>query len=195
MKRGERGVTLIELAVVMAIVAIIALFMAPAFGAWLDNFRIRQAARELSSDFQFIKMKAINTGRYCSIVFNQDVSGTRYAYVIFPDYDNDLVLDTADAGDLDGDGDQENETMDIFKPVLLARHVVFDSSQGSGDGVTFLNNSNGQPAIAFDGQGFPKRAGGAFGAGTVYLKHTNNNRGRKVAVSSAGRIKIEEYQP
>ena len=56
MLRRERGVTLIELAVVMAIVAIMALFLAPAIGEWVDNFRIRQAGREMSSDLQFAKV-------------------------------------------------------------------------------------------------------------------------------------------
>jgi prepilin-type N-terminal cleavage/methylation domain-containing protein len=193
--RGEGGVTLIELAVVMAIVGIMALFVAPAIGTWVENFRIKQAAREMSSDFQFAKMKAISLGRFCSVVFNEEIAGTQYAYVVFPDYDKDLVLDTADAGDLDGDGDQENETNDIFKLVLLTRNVAFDSSRGGGDGITILHNGNGQPAIAFNGHGLPKRAGGAFGAGTVYLKNTQSDKGRKVVISRAGRIRIEAYQP
>jgi prepilin-type N-terminal cleavage/methylation domain-containing protein len=59
--RGEGGVTLIELAVVMAIVAIMALCVAPAIGEWLDNFRIRQTARDISSTLQLAKMKAISS--------------------------------------------------------------------------------------------------------------------------------------
>ena len=198
MNWGKNGVTLIELAVVLSIVAIAAVFMAPALGEWLDNYRVRQAAREVLSDFQFAKMKAISMGRYCSIVFNKDVGGSQYSYVIFPDYDNDLILDTTDAGDLDGDGDQENESADILKMVRLGnsfRNVAFDPSEGSGDGITFLNNANGKPSIAFNGQGLPKRASGAFGAGSVFLKNTKNNRGLKIVLSSAGRIRIEDYAP
>src|SRR4030067_2348604 len=60
-KRGEYGVTLIELVVVMAIIAVIGLCMAPAIGEWLDNFRIRQAAREIVSNLQYAKMKAISS--------------------------------------------------------------------------------------------------------------------------------------
>ncbi len=61
MKQGEGGVTLIELAVVMAIIAIMAVFMAPAIGEWLDNYRIRQSARDIVSNLQFAKMKAISS--------------------------------------------------------------------------------------------------------------------------------------
>lgn len=188
MKRGERGITLIELAVVMGIVAIMGLFLAPAIGEWLDNFRIRQAAREVLSDLQFAKMKAISTGRYCTVLFNYSVDGTQFDYVIFPDYDNDRVLDSVDVGDLDGDGDQENETNDIFKRVRLFssfRNVSFDTSKNV-DGITFTDNK-----IAFDSRGCPSTG---FG-GTVYLKNTKNNKCCKVVVASVGRIKMEEYQP
>ena len=186
MKRGDGGVTLIEIAVVMAIVGIMALFLAPALGEWLENFRIRQAAREVSTDFQFAKMKAISMGRYCTVLFNITVSGTHYDYIVFPDYNNDLDLDDADI-DLDDDGTPEsNETTDIFKRVIINaafRNVAIDTSK-TGGGITFTSNR-----IAFNRQGFPFNR---FG-GSIYLKNDKNNKGRQVIVSSSGRIKIEEY--
>src|SRR4030042_2123566 len=60
-KRGEGGITLIELVVVMAIVAIMGVCLAPAIGEWLENFRIRQAARDIAANLQFAKMKAISS--------------------------------------------------------------------------------------------------------------------------------------
>jgi prepilin-type N-terminal cleavage/methylation domain-containing protein len=60
-KIGQKGVTLIELAVVMTIVGIMALFMAPAIGEWADNYRIRQAARDIASTLQLAKMETIST--------------------------------------------------------------------------------------------------------------------------------------
>jgi prepilin-type N-terminal cleavage/methylation domain-containing protein len=59
-KRGEGGVTLIELVVVMSIIAIMGVCLAPAIGEWLENFRIRQAARDIASNLQYAKMKAIS---------------------------------------------------------------------------------------------------------------------------------------
>jgi prepilin-type N-terminal cleavage/methylation domain-containing protein len=72
MLRRERGVTLIELAVVMAIVAIMALFLAPAIGEWVDNFRIKQTAREIVSTLQLAKMKAIARQLEYNVVFDVD---------------------------------------------------------------------------------------------------------------------------
>jgi prepilin-type N-terminal cleavage/methylation domain-containing protein len=69
MARGPKGVTLIELVVVMAIVGIMALFMAPAIGEWMDNFRIRQAARDIASTLQQAKMQAISTRQARTVTF------------------------------------------------------------------------------------------------------------------------------
>lgn len=186
-KRGEGGITLIELSVVLSIIAVMGVCLAPAIGEWRENFRIRQAAREVQSDLQFARIKAISTGRFCTVLFNGNLGGTQFDYVIFPDYDNDRLLDSVDIGDLDGDGDQENETTDIFKKVRLRdvfRNVSFDSAE-SEDGITFANNK-----IAFDPGGVPSTGLG----GTIYLKNTKNNKCFKVVVASTGRIRIEAYQ-
>jgi len=72
MKRGVGGVTLIEVAVVMAIIAIMGLFFAPAIGEWLDNYRIRQAARDIVSALNLAKMKAIFSCREWRVAFDTD---------------------------------------------------------------------------------------------------------------------------
>ena len=69
-KQKDIGVTLIELAVVVAIIGIMAVFMAPAIGEWLDNYRIRQTARDIISTLQQAKMQAISTRTSCSVTFN-----------------------------------------------------------------------------------------------------------------------------
>jgi len=69
-KRGEGGITLIELVVVLFIIAIMGVCLAPAFGEWLDNFRISQAAREIISSLQFAKIKAISNCREYRVVFD-----------------------------------------------------------------------------------------------------------------------------
>lgn len=193
-RRGEKGITLIEIAVVLAIVAIMGLFLAPAIVEWIDNYRIRQAARQMSADLQLAKMKAISMGRHCIVVFNQEVGGTEYPYVIFPDYNNDFVLDDVDVGDLDGDGDGENETDDIIKKASLTRNVIFDTAQGGGDGIDFPNVS-GHPAVGFNPKGMPRDINGPLAgvAPSIFLQNTKNNKGRQVTVSLAGRISTNEY--
>jgi Tfp pilus assembly protein FimT len=69
-KRGEGGITFIELVVVMAIVAIIGLFLAPSIGEWLDHYRIRQAARDIVFTLQLAKIRAISSCRECRVVLD-----------------------------------------------------------------------------------------------------------------------------
>jgi Tfp pilus assembly protein FimT len=175
--REEGGITLIELCVVLAIIAIMGLFIAPSIGEWVQNFRIKQAARNLASDLQAAKMQAINIHKYCTVAFNAN------GYVIFPDYNNNMVLDTG------------SETTDIYKTVVFSteyRNVTFDTSislpDGVKDGIYFTNNT-----IAFDSRGLPRDTNGAFTGGIVYLKNTKNNKCRSVTVSNAGAIIIAEY--
>jgi prepilin-type N-terminal cleavage/methylation domain-containing protein len=178
------GVTLIELVVVMAIIGIMALFMTPGIGEWVQNYRIKQAARDMASDFQFAKMKAVNLSglKYCAVTFDITVDGARYDYLIYSDNNQNLEYDA-------GEG--------IFKSVIFRnayRNVTFDTAQGSGDGNTFPNNTDSQPSVGFDSRGLPRNIQGNFQGGTVYLINTQNNKARRVDVTAAGAINITEYQ-
>lgn len=68
-KRARKGVTLIELMVVMAIIAIMGLFMAPSIGEWVKNYRIRQTARDIASTLQLAKMQAVSARQTYAVNF------------------------------------------------------------------------------------------------------------------------------
>ena len=60
MKMNKRGVTLIELIVVFVIIAIGATLMVPNMSAWLPNYRLRSAARDLVSTMRVAQMRAVS---------------------------------------------------------------------------------------------------------------------------------------
>ena len=66
----KRGITLIELVVVMAIIAIGAAFVAPNIGAWIPNYRLRSATRDVTSALRSAQMRAISTNREYQVSFN-----------------------------------------------------------------------------------------------------------------------------
>ena len=68
--KDKRGVTLIELVVVIAIIAIGAVLLAPNIGAWLPNYRLRSATQEVVSLLRTAQMKAISTNREYQVSFN-----------------------------------------------------------------------------------------------------------------------------
>jgi prepilin-type N-terminal cleavage/methylation domain-containing protein len=59
-KDRHAGVTLIELVVVMAIIAIMALFMTPSIGEWAAGFRLKGATKDLADALQLARLKAIS---------------------------------------------------------------------------------------------------------------------------------------
>jgi len=66
----RQGITVIELMIVLAIIAIMGILMAPAIGEWAENYRIRQGARDIVSTLQLARMRAISTCREYKVVFD-----------------------------------------------------------------------------------------------------------------------------
>ena len=67
---NRKGVTLIELIVVFVIIAIGAVLLAPNIGAWLPNYRLRSATRDIVSTIRTAQMKAISTNLEYRTYFN-----------------------------------------------------------------------------------------------------------------------------
>jgi len=80
-KRSERGLSLSELLVVVAILGLIALVSVPALLQMMPQYRIRSAASELASGMRFVRQKAMTTRVPWKVQF--DDSGERYAYARF----------------------------------------------------------------------------------------------------------------
>jgi len=79
-KTNSVGFTLIELLVVIGMMAALALIAIPAFSAWLPEYRLKQAARELYSNLQRAKMGAVRANESWGILF---VDGANPEYRIY----------------------------------------------------------------------------------------------------------------
>ena len=173
----KNGFTLIELLITFVILGIATSIAIPGFSRWLPDSRLKSAARDVFSNFQLAKLTSIRSNSYCAITFNQAIGGTNYDYVVYVDSDKNFKYDTGE---------------DIITKVLWTDYkgVSFDITQGGGDGLTFANNDDGLPSIAFTPTGLPENNSGGFGAGSVFLTNPNGKT-IKVVVSSAGNIRIE----
>jgi prepilin-type N-terminal cleavage/methylation domain-containing protein len=67
--RGEffRGVTLIEILVVITIIAVAGALVMPSIGAGLDNLRLRTTAERLASTFLYARERAIRRQTICQV--------------------------------------------------------------------------------------------------------------------------------
>jgi general secretion pathway protein H len=131
-KRGDYGVTLIELIVVMAIIAAFGLCMAPAIGEWLDNFRIRQAAREIASTLQLAKIKAITSRLEYNVVF--DVAEETYQL---------MRNDPTTGWTLEGTECGVHRSVDI-ETNLSGHSCQFNPDGTSSSGTITINNDQGK---------------------------------------------------
>ena len=72
MKMNKKGVTLLELIVVFVIIAIGALLVVPNMGAWLPNYRLRSATRDITSTLRTAQMKAVSNNLNYQVSFAGD---------------------------------------------------------------------------------------------------------------------------
>jgi type IV fimbrial biogenesis protein FimT len=79
---GHKGITLIEFVVVFAIIAIGAVLLAPNIGAWLPNYRLRSAARDIVSIMRTAQIRAVSNNFQYRVNFNPAEIGATNSYVL-----------------------------------------------------------------------------------------------------------------
>ena len=127
--RSESGFSLVELIVVVGIIAVMAAVGLPAIGRYFRNYQIRNAAREVATELQTARTKAIMKNVNWGVLF-VTLSPTTYQYVIEDDPANPAT-----------------RTLNIMGPVrTLPGDVVFSTAGPSTGGQ--LN-----PSVRFDRMG------------------------------------------
>ena len=81
----NKGVTMIELAVVMAIIAIIGLFMSPALGEWAAGFHVRGVSKDLTDTLQLARLKSISSGNQYRVQININSGSSAETFVLQED--------------------------------------------------------------------------------------------------------------
>lgn len=130
---NNRGVTLVELAIVLVIIAIMAGLLVPNIGAWLPNYRLRGAARDIVSVMRMAQMRAVSTNSRYRVNF--DVAGNNY-----------ILQYQTTSGLWVNDGATQNLPRGItFKEADFgsASQAVFNSNATSSAGSVTLQNTKG----------------------------------------------------
>ena len=67
-KRGSQGLTLVELILCMAILAVLLAIASPLLAQFSTGYRLRAATRELATDLQFARLLAVKENRNFQVI-------------------------------------------------------------------------------------------------------------------------------
>jgi prepilin-type N-terminal cleavage/methylation domain-containing protein len=79
---NNRGMTLIELVIVFVIIGVGAVLLAPNIGAWLPNYRLRGATRDMVSTMRTAQMRAVSGAIQYRVNFDAAEIGGSNSYIL-----------------------------------------------------------------------------------------------------------------
>ena len=72
----QSGLTLVEMMMVIAVLAVLTAVAVPNYLSWLPDIRLKDAAGDIRSDIQLARQKAIRENGSIALLF--DIEGNRY---------------------------------------------------------------------------------------------------------------------
>ena len=126
MDKAEKGITLIELLVAIAIVGILAVLVAPELGRFRSNYNARSCATDLIQYMRVARAMAIKENREYLIVIDTTANSQRYLIGFDGDGDNNLITADSDTFGIcnDADGDRLPEGDALVNGVPSCVRVV-----------------------------------------------------------------------
>ena len=167
--RRDLGFTMVEMMIVVAVMAILAAIAIPSYYEYLPKSRASGAARQLFTEMQYAKMRAISENNDYKIEF--DTTNNRYRI-----YDDTVLIKTINIGEAHSG---------------IAYGYV-SGNNWNGDAITGAVTFSGTPpSVTFRSTGLANKNG------TVYLKPTGDtarkDRQRAISVKQTGRVRLYKH--
>lgn len=209
-KKGEKGFTLIELMLAVAITLVITSIAVYNLLGDLPKYRLRSTANQVAATLQYLKIRAVTTNRLAWLDVNYDTAGQHY----FTGF-----VDEGTPNQPDNPGDYEASKLDF--PDVVNSIPCFklppSVSFGFPDGYTSGTGPDGSPFpgagnfITTYGEGTHPGSGGYFGyrptgvpvinlqssmtaptAAAIYLRN-DLGQGYAVSIQITGRVKVSRW--
>jgi prepilin-type N-terminal cleavage/methylation domain-containing protein len=128
---NQKGITLLEVIIVMIIIAIGAVLAAPNIGGWLPYYRLKSATRDVASVLRLAQLKAVATNTSYQVVF--DTVNSSYV----------LQYQNTGGGFVPDGGTQSLPTGVKFNTTFAGNITTFLPNSTATDGSITLNNNKG----------------------------------------------------
>lgn len=136
---NQRGLTLVELIVVMVIIAFGALLTTPNINSWLTNYRLRSATRDVVSIMRVAQLKAISNHTLYQVIFDTA-------------HDNYILQYQDTGGAWVREGDIQTLPKGVkYQTTFAGNMVTFFPNSRTADGRITLNNTKGSTTVRVSG--------------------------------------------
>lgn len=180
--KSQKGFTLTEIMVVLAMIAIMTSIAVPNIVEWLPRIRVNSCARELASEMQLARMMAVRDNNNYIIIFNNAANDT---YIIIDDDNNNNVQD----------GAETSRTINISNSCLGIGYGSAGNPAGVLNENPIVNISYNTIAntVIFFPRGTINQNGAVYLIPADDIAPGRQNRMRAVSTTVAGRIRVWSY--
>ncbi len=171
LRDGERGFTLVELVMVLAVMAVLVTFAVPSLRSLMDSSKLTAASNSLLSSMHLARSEAIKRGTRVVLCKTADGvvcaerGGWEQGWMVFHDINNN--------GERDG-----NE-------------VVIQRIEPLAASLRLTGNSTVARYVSFISTGGTKLISGGFQAGTLTVCNHSASEARQIVLNAVGRPRVQ----
>lgn len=171
-RRFLRGLTLVELLVAIALVAVLLGLAAPSMAAILNQTRLTAATNTFLASLRLARSEAVRRGGRVTLCKSTDgkacaaAGGWEQGWIVFHDSDGDGVVDPGE--------------------------FMIQQTEAQDPGMVITGNASVARAIVFTATGRNRTAAGGMQAGTLTLCNKADAGGpaRQIVIASGGRTRV-----
>lgn len=164
----QRGLTLLELVVVMAVVGVLAGVGVPAFAGWVDQHRLTAFTNELHMGVMLARSEAIRRGQRVTLCVSADgaqctsAAGWEAGWIMFLDRNGNAMRDTGEE--------------------------IIRMAQPTARGLRATGNGTLTRYVSYIPKGMTRSATGALQMGTIRV--CGQSAQRQLIINAAGRPRV-----